>query len=158
MKKKSKKPKVTKKPENPTLYIKYRDSEHGGEICEGEENDPYPSHERKYYDYSYDFATRTFPTGNTSFGRYKSLTVEPEVFSGDKIFLAIVIYSDGDTFGSSSGHHEIIGGFSTRKEAEELLSHVTKDGYDNRPEGFYPWNGYFSSLEGKTVIKLDIED
>lgn len=144
--------------ETPTLYIKYNQTSYGGQICEGEEDDSWPNYETAYYEYSYEYATKTTPTNTLSYSTYKSLGVPQEVFSGDKIYLAIVVYGDGNTFGNSSGHHEIIGGFSTRKEAEELLSHVTKDGYDNRNGGFFPWNGYFNSLENKIIIKLDIED
>ena len=142
----------------PTLYIKYKETTYGGEVCKGQENDPWPNYETAYHEYHYEYATKNKPTDNQLYGNYTTLEVAPEVLLEDKVYLAIVVYGDGNTFGSSSGHHEIIGGFSTRKEAEELLSHVTKHGYDNRDGGFYPWNGYFNSLEGKIVIKLDIED
>ena len=157
MKKTNKKP---KEPVLPHLYIHFNQYQDGGEICAGEENDSYPSREDTNYTYTYKYARRSAPTGNDVWSSgTQTLKVSPQVFSADKIFLAIVVYSDGDTFGNSFGHHEIIGGYSTRKEAEEVLECVTKEGL-NIPgyEGYCNWCGYFNSIQDKIVEKLDIEE
>ena len=152
--------KKQKEPVLPHLYIHFNQYQEGGEICAGEENDSYPSREDTNYTYTYKYARRSVPAGNDVWSAgTQTLKVGPQVFFAEKIFLAIVVYSDGDTFGNSFGHHEIIGGYSTRKEAEEVLSCVSKEGLDIAGyEGYCNWCGYFNNIQDKIVEKLDIED
>lgn len=142
------------------LYINFKQYKEGGEICKGQETDAFPSKEPTYYSYTYLYAQRADPTGKDLWrnGLHR-LEVTPEVLAANTVFLAIVVYQDGDTFGTSHGNHEIIGGYTTRKEAEEVLSLVNKEGIDLAGyDGYTSWTGYFSGLEDKIVQKLDIED
>lgn len=83
---------------------------------------------------------------------YDSIEVDEETFTSDVVYLAVVRYSDGDTFGQSSGHWHIVGAYSTVKEADQKL----KEALDG--EGYKPWNGYFSSLEDTDVIPVIVRD
>lgn len=144
-------PKV-KKPKPTYIYIKVSDSTSGGEVCEGQEGS-YVSREDEYREYFYDYASKTKPEGAYSYG-WDSLEVSPDLLSSCKIFLAIVEYYNGGSFVRTYGNHYILGAFSTRKEAEDILEEATKED----SASYNPWIGYFEGLTGTKVIKLDLED
>ena len=144
-------PKV-KKPKPTYIYIKVSDSTTGGDVCAGEEG-PYACREDEYREYFYYYASKTKPEGTYSYG-WDSLEVSPNLLSSDKIFLAVVEYYNGGSFVRTYGNHYILGAFSTRKEAEDILEEATKEDSD-----FYkPWDGYFEGLTDTKVAKLDLED
>lgn len=152
--------KKQKEPILPFLYIHFKQYSEGGEVCQGQENDAYPSREPIYHSYTYDYAKRSNTTGKDVWScGIQTVKVTPEVFSSNKVFLAIVVYQDGGTFVTSHGHHEILGGYATRKEAEDVLALVNEEGIDiTGHDGYCQWAGYFNRLEDKIVQKLDIED
>jgi hypothetical protein len=67
-----------------------------------------------------------------------------------KIYLAVVFYSDGDTFGTTYGLFHISGLSSTQKGAERLNKEALE-----RNE-YKPWEGYFSHLMRTEVYLLDL--
>ena len=143
-------PKV-KKPSPTYIYIKVSDSIIGGEVCAGQEG-PYASREDEHREYFYDYASKTKPEGTYSYG-WDSLEVSPDLLPSAKIFLAIVEYYNGGSFVRTYGNHYILGAFSTRKEAEDMLEEATKE-----ESSYKPWCGYFEGLTGTKVIKLELED
>ena len=82
---------------------------------------------------------------------YDSVEVDEETFKSDVAYLAVVRYSDGDTFGQSHGHFHIVGAYSTIKEADEMLKNALES-----EDSYKPWNGYFASLDDTDVIPLVI--
>jgi hypothetical protein len=133
----------------PKLYIKYSYTETGGEVSPGEDdNSNFAHREDTIREYRYDYVTKTFPTGDKSFSNWETVECQPEVLLGSKVFLAIVEYYDGGTFGRTCGYHEIVGAFSTKQEAEEVVN-SSKAKWDG---------GYFGQATDVLVVKLDIED
>ena len=76
----------------------------------------------------------------------------PKMIDLDKLFVAVVRYSDGDTFGRTNGNWYIAGVAPTYKIASEMLKlEMTPSG---KSEGIKRWEGYFSRLEGTEVHEL----
>lgn len=133
------------------LYLAYHENRTGGEICEGQENESWPSHESSHTEVIFERLCRNQPCDRMF---YDSFEVDPALIPHSELFLAVVRYSSGDTFGNSEGNWHTAGVFKTRKEAAKHLEHITSDKYT----GCKPWEGYFESLEGTTVERLQIED
>jgi hypothetical protein len=85
---------------------------------------------------------------------------------GDLVYPVIVIYSTGNTFGSSSGNVTVAGIYNTPEKAQEVRELILKDNKENR-DGYgylevpgepqiYPgtWKGYFESLDD---IRVEME-
>jgi hypothetical protein len=61
-----------------------------------------------------------------------------------------VKYSEGDTFGSSSGNGQIVGLFKDIDKAHALAKSIANDSY--RPTtGYKRWGGYFECLESVEI-------
>lgn len=71
----------------------------------------------------------------------------------DRLFLAVVRYGTGDTFGHTNGAWYVAGIAPTYKIAEAILEEETKPS----PKGGYKqWEGYFESLDGTEVHGLSL--
>lgn len=94
---------------------------------------------------------------------------EPKV--GDYIYLVRVTYSDGDSFGNSTGNQVMLWAFTDKDKAEELrelikLDNETSPEFDHsfKPLMFYgvpistnDWKGYFERFEECHVEKLEVK-
>ncbi len=104
-------------------------------------------------------------------GEYNDVGLFPgevEPSRGEDIFVVIVEYSSGDSFGSSSGNHEILWAFTDPKKAFSLSDFIEKDYKDNseydfsrKPKLFEgvpintnTWKGYFERMSQVIVEKL----
>lgn len=139
----AKKTKLQKKPEPKRLYLVYDEYRSGGNICKGQEDDPWPNRENEYIEVSFKALYRN-PPGNRFF--YDSFEVSDEVYNAEKVHMAVVRYGDGDTFGYTKGHWSVEGIFLTLSEAEKALDAVEKETHNNRA-----WHGYFASFEGTQI-------
>lgn len=72
----------------------------------------------------------------------------------EHLYVVVVRYSSGSTFGSTHGHWYIVGAYKGYKEAEAVEVSISKNKYKGKR--YKPWEGYFESLEGVTVERLDI--
>lgn len=141
----------------------------GGEICAGQEDDSYPSRETEYKDHEVHGVYSTDAKDGRGWSRYnESIDVEFEPVTGAEVFLVVVTYSDGDTFGSSSGNVSVVGCYEEEAEADSIASDIRADDTDadreyrrnikrskkERFTGYKSWTGYFNSLEGVEVHRL----
>lgn len=62
--------------------------------------------------------------------------------------LVVATYSDGDTFGSTSGLTELLEIFASYEEAEHFITTVDRK----------RWQGWFSGLQDISTITLSIEE
>lgn len=69
----------------------------------------------------------------------------------DHLFLAVVRYSTGDTFGHTRGAWYVAGIAPTYKIAQMMLDEETKP---SEPGRYKPWEGYFESLEDTEIHEL----
>jgi len=77
-----------------------------------------------------------------------SVTVDFPVEGGDMLHLVVLRYTDGDTFGHTSGYVALCGAFKTAAEAYERAIAVKKDQW---PSGFTSWRGYFARVDSIDV-------
>ena len=138
--------KVVKKNE---VFMTYSQSEHGGEICAGQENDPWPSHEDNYFE----FDPETLSTKAGSWVETIEVDFVPEDYVGKDVYVVVVRYSSGDTFGNSNGHWHVEGAYTDKDKAFEVEAQINNEKY----EGYKPWVGYFEGLEHVEIheFKLD---
>jgi len=62
--------------------------------------------------------------------------------------LVVATYTDGDTFGSTSGQTELLEIFASHEEAEHFITTVDRK----------RWQGWFSGLQNISTITLSIEE
>jgi hypothetical protein len=137
------------------LYVIYDEEfESGGEICAGDENSDWPNYETVYYGFKMYGVFKNLPKCS-----YRSALFDSELEPGNKAYVVVVRYSDGDTFSSSSGHAHIAGVFSSLKEAEKLKKEI-KDQDEELPRQYdnNPWTGYFNSLEEVRIERIEVEE
>ncbi len=142
------------------IYIAYDESISGGEICAGQENDIWPSYEEQVVDLSLLYASLTPPSDP----HFDIETIEPDAnFEYAKcVYVVLVRYYDGDTFGSTTGLHKIMGVYADNKDAECIRDAIKGKYYDskqNRGSGYdgNPWTGYFAGLESVDVVRLTLQ-
>ena len=133
------------------LFINYDSSGHGGEATS---DDPYSSRTPSYTTVKFNQLHRTQPY-NKFF--YDQVEVTDSAFDKDHLYLAVVRYSDGDTFGTNHGKWYIIGAYETYKEAEDQLKAESEPSLENKGRRSYkPWEGYFNSLEDTEIHVLHV--
>lgn len=88
--------------------------------------------------------------------------------AGQFVYVLIVTYCDGGTFGRTNGLHHIITATLDTKEAERIAQNIRADeekykkdyaGYhegDKQYDGYSPWIGYFSRLQEMVIYIFKI--
>jgi hypothetical protein len=74
---------------------------------------------------------------------------------GDAVYLVVIKYSTGNTFGRSGGHIALAGAFDSSDKAEQLAEAVRKSKVAGE-YGYLPWVGYFERVEDVSVEKTRI--
>jgi hypothetical protein len=133
------------------LYLTYGETSEGGGICEGDEDRDWPNHEDEYKTVTWEYLYKKYPKKT-----YQVETV-PVDFDPDSIkkavYVLVVTYQTGDTFGCSHGNWEVIGIYKQETKANKLLKQIDNDTYP----GYKPWKGYFEKLESVEVFTMKIE-
>jgi hypothetical protein len=144
----------------PTLYIHTTETSSGGEP---ESDDRWCHHSDIVKAVSFNSVSRKRSDGFWPSG--DSFEVSEEVYKAPKVFLVIVRYFDGGTFGRTCGCWHIQGSFTTEKEALALAASIRDRSYEKEWEkqhkkGYHylPWQGYFSGLEGVEVHCFPVQD
>jgi len=76
----------------------------------------------------------------------------PDVSAGDTVYVVVVGYTSGDTFGRDGGHTAVLDAFTDPQGAEELMEAAADNRSDykmtvNGVEYYCPWVGYFEHQE-----------
>lgn len=140
------------------LYLHYSQIETGGEVREGELG-PYACREDSNREQIF-YGLYTKKSENV----YDYDTIEykgsVKYLIGKEVYVVIVKYDTGDSFGKSNGHFYAEGVYHTEEEATEIASLINKSrnvGYDKespyrKKTGRYePWRGYFERLNGAKI-------
>ena len=124
-----------------TVYLHYKENRSGGEPIPGDDWCRRPG----YIEVSFNALTKTPGTGSF-FTEHTSLEVTDKVYDcEDYVYLVIVRYSDGNTFGTTYGHWDVYLVTTDQKEAADMGESIRNN---TLPKGARkPWDGYFSSLE-----------
>lgn len=78
-----------------------------------------------------------------------NVEVTREQYEAQELYVVIVRYRDGDTFGSSHGHWTVAGVALTADEARKIEADARKPQTDI--SHYREWDGYFSGLEGVEI-------
>lgn len=107
--------------------------------------------------------TASLSARDLPYARYsgESLVKEmPDVGPGDTVYVVVVGYTSGDTFGRDGGHTAVVDAFTEANAAEDLMEAVAdnKDGAyqmtHNGVEYYCPWVGYFEHMEEVNVWEV----
>ena len=64
------------------------------------------------------------------------------------VYVVLVRYSDGDTFGSSTGNGYIEGVYANKSQAMKVVESIRNDTYIGKGKrGYVLWKGFFNELE-----------
>lgn len=139
------------------LFLTYDEYREGGGIREGQENDSYPDYKDTYIDWT----PKSLYLDEVDVPSWQKETVQTDfdVERGDLVHIVVVRYGDGDTFSHTSGYWQIMGVSKDAEVARQLARAISNDTYTGKEEGasnsyyqgYKPWEGYFSSLEGADV-------
>lgn len=143
-----KKIKEKKAPIVPRLYLEYNEKRTGGEpLSEG----PYSEHADEFIEVS--FIRLHKEPSNLHFFRH-SIEVDQRILDANlkQVYLAVVIYSTGSTFGYTEGAWYVVGVAPTYAIAEAMLGEALSE--ENK---YKPWDGYFEKFMRTEIHKLDVE-
>lgn len=149
---KYKKPKI-KTEDHQTLWVTYKEHCSGGGIVEGEEDKAYPDREEEYIDWQLLNVNISEP--NSLYRDPVKVKCSKLVRPGDSMYLVVVRYSSGDTFGHSSGHAYAEGVYDTKECANLVAAMIEAESYPS--VGYLPWVGFFESLEGVEIHNITVE-
>lgn len=130
-----------------TLYLSYNESRSGGYPLDDE---PYSEREDEVIDITW--LGVTLDKDSSGFLR-EELKCGDRVKVGDKVYVVIVRYSDGDTFGTTSGCFHIMEGrvYKDRRLAEDQLRMANESRTRADLNMWYPWHGYFAQFESAEI-------
>jgi hypothetical protein len=85
----------------------------------------------------------------------------PNVSPGDTLYVVVVGYTSGDTFGRDGGHTAVLDAFADPDMAEELMEAAAEntDEYKMTFKGveyYCPWVGYFENMEEINVWEVTV--
>lgn len=134
------------------VYLLYDEDTHGGGVCTGDENSDWPNYEDEHNT----FTPKGLRLKTPDWSETIEVDFDPSGF--DHLYIVVVRYSSGNTFGNTFGHWHIEGAYQTFEKAEKVETAIKKGtGKYKEGEGHYhPWEGYFESLEGASVERMDI--
>lgn len=128
------------------VYLCYESSESGGGRVNDEEwSDRHP---------------RVKTLSNLSVHRERpeycgdSLEVPPELLNEKFVYLVVVRYRDGDTFGHTTGDYHFYSVRATREEVDQDRKYL--ESTEHSSELYLPWTGYFARLENVEVHLLPL--
>jgi len=130
------------------LNLFYRESRSGGEICAGQEDDPWPSHE----DEVIDFELVACQKDVSEMPGLQREQVQIDFDACPMIHVVLVRYRTGGTFGSTTGAWHIVGVYDSEGSAESIRKTIEDGTY----VGWEPWKGYFEKLESAEVVSLKV--
>ena len=133
------------------LYINVKETSTGGEP---ESNESYCQHSDIIKNVKFISVFKTIP--DDCFWTPNSFEVSEEVYNSEKIYLVIVRYSDGGSFGSTRGNWDIFKAFTDVEDALKMSQSINrktlkKDYPEYSKTLYFPWEGYFCSLEDVEV-------
>jgi hypothetical protein len=132
------------------LYLTYTESRYGGEICAGQEEESWPSHEDEYIEWSLRACKLS---RDPKHWLHETVDIDFSPAVGSTVYVVYVRYSTGGTFIRTNGAWRIMGIFSSLEEAIILEKSVNNGSYD----GYKFWEGHFESFESCEVESMTVE-
>ena len=131
---------MAKKKEKLKVYLTYVERRSGGDPI-----DPgrYSCREDEYIDFEMTGLFYGEPADEAIWVETIEVDFDPKKFLGKVLYVVIVRYSDGDTFGTTDGHWKVIGAYKTSKEASEIAKQIDTGKF---PGTYHCWEGHFARL------------
>jgi hypothetical protein len=120
------------------VYLSYSEETRGGEICAGQEDHSWPDHE----DTVISFTPESLCTRKGDSQETIGVDFDPTAFVGEKIYMVLVRYFDGDTFGRVTGCWYVEGIYTDLKKAKRIVSRIETGKYKDK-NTYLPWQTYF---------------
>lgn len=99
----------------------------------------------------YNYISEYEPTDQFFF--FKQSVHDSSIFKEKEVYLGIVSYHDGNTFGIVKGNHHICGIYKTEARAWSAVNTTINHSYDYS----LPWHSYFAGVDETLVIKVPIK-
>lgn len=132
------------------LYLGYSESRSGGEALSDEQ---YCDHA----DAHIEFQPEGLYTEKSSTQETVGVDFDPTQHVGADVYMVVVRYYDGDTFGRCYGHWFIEGIYLDRDEALKNKNAIESGSYSKK--GCYnDWEGYFAGLESVNVWGTQVRE
>lgn len=135
------------------IYLGYSEHAFGGGVCEGQKGDSYPDREDTHIDFTPDGLWSTKGESQETIG----VGFDPSNHVDKEVYMVLVRYSDGDTFGQTIGNWYIEGVYLDDKVARRISRQIDSDKY-GKSDACLPWQGYFARLESVQVWGTKIRD
>jgi hypothetical protein len=132
------------------LYLTYDERRCGGGICDGQEDDDWPSHEDE------DVEWRLRECRNTRDEKHwyqEQVEIDFSANVGSTVWVVYVRYGTGCTFGHINGAWTILGVYEHQGQAEKVKQSVHDDTYENCK----CWQGYFENFESCEVESMVVQ-
>jgi len=133
------------------VYLSYSETVSGGDIKPGQEDDSFPEHEDR--DIEFNPISLHIKKGDSQ--ETIDVFFDPKDFINKSLYLVVVRYYDGDTFGRINGYWYIASCCNNLKSAKKVKKSIDYGLYE---EDYIPWRGYFAGLEGVDIIELTLKD
>lgn len=125
-----------------TYYLEYNETSEGGDVCKGQEGQPWPSYE----DTTIEFTPVALHCSRATLPGWLTEEFDVDFKLKHSGFILIACYSSGDTFQYTSGHYAFLGLFRSRQEAEKFSESVDK----------LRWNDYFGGFEDFEIYEVPV--
>lgn len=124
------------------------------------EPDPDDAWDRGCYDEHLEVHGATWSPPKTPYVDVETVELQDNQKTPRAVHAVLIRYTDGDTFGSTSGYHEWGGLYTSLKKAKEVADHIRTYGDYPREDTFsgkwVVWRGYFAKLDSVEVCTLKV--
>jgi hypothetical protein len=148
---KTKETKITLPEPTYSVYIKCRENRTGGNICKGQENDDWPSHDDECVEFNID-GVRATPD---HWVETKEVYFDPKEYIGKMVYILTVRYDTGNTFGRTLNDWKIVACSTDGEELTKLKKAIEKDpengGDLSKYIDYRSWVGYFERFRSACV-------
>jgi hypothetical protein len=132
------------------VYLGYSQSERGGELRSGEKEGPYACREDAYIDFTPDGLYTQASDSQETIG----VDFDPSKYIDKEVFMVVVRYTDGHSFGTTHGYWHITGVYPKASTARRLAKQIKNNKYSD----YKPWDGYFASLDSVDIWGTKLRD
>jgi len=136
------------------IYVEYDTDQYGGEAIDPE--DRWTNHTDTVRTVTFHKLYRQQPTHRYFYDSVEIDARHADMLKMPKLFLAVVRYGTGDTFGHTTGAWYIVGVAPTREIAQAMLKEETVPSVKGEYRTYKRWEGYFESLEDTEIHELDL--
>ncbi len=139
------------KKEAARLYIEYDQFENGGDSIDP--NDRWSNRTDRVIEVNFIKLHRQQPAHRFF---YDSIEINKDLAKIDKLYLCVVRYSTGDTFGRTTGEWYIVGVAPNYQIASLMLQEAIIPSKEGDYRNYKPWEGYFERLETTEIYELSV--